>query len=166
MRYKIENIEHKEYEGRKYAKANVVALDGTELEVSFGDKWGEKLATLAEGQDVEANAWQNPKNSKWSLYPIEDRKPPARQNYASRRDISKDVEKAQLRTEKGIEKTLDRKEEAIKLTAAQRDSVLIITAMMAHDTEPWREEFIKEQIVKWRNWFLLSSEFNEIPPFE
>src|SRR3990167_8126472 len=125
MRYHINTLEHKEYEGRKYAKAEVLALDGTELEVSFGDKWGEKLATLAVGQDVEANAWQNPKNGKWSLYPIEDRKPSGGASGAYKEKV---IGEAMQRKEQSIGKFQDNKDWSIRVSSTMRDAVLLAIA--------------------------------------
>lgn len=58
-------------------------------------------------------------------------------------------------------KPIDRKEE---LASAQRDAVLITTTIMANYKEEAAGMDIKEEIIKWRNWFLNDSEFNNPPP--
>src|SRR3990167_8361208 len=161
MRYHINTLEHKEYEGRKYAKANVLALDGTELEVSFGDKWGEKLATLAVGQDVEANAWQNPKNQKWSLYPIEDKK---RSGGASGAYKEKVIGEAMDRKEKSIGRFQDDKEFSIMVSSTMRDAVQLAIAEIKDITTL---NTLEKDILKWREWLIVNWNVDEkdVPPF-
>lgn len=161
MQHKIEWIEHKEWQGKKYAKASVTSLDGQKYEeVSIGDKWGEKLATLMPGMTVEGNMWQNPKNGKWSIYPVEERMGTGG-NFRSQK-----IEQAMDKKTHNIEKFQDKKEESIALAGAQRDAVLIVTEMMRADSgvETLNEGWIKSEIIKWRNWFL-SDDFKNHPPF-
>ena len=161
MRYHLNTLEHKEYEGRKYAKANVLALDGTELEVSFGDKWGEKLATLAVGQDVEANAWQNPKNGKWSLYPIEDRKPSGGASGAYKEKV---IGEAMQRKEQSIGKFQDNKDWSIRVSSTMRDAVLLAIAEYGDKTNL---DTLEQSIRKWRNYLNENWEIDpkDFPPF-
>lgn len=162
MLYKIDWIEQKEYEGRKYAKASITALDGTEYpEISLGDKWGAKIETLQPGQEIEGNVWQNPKNQKWSLYPIEDKKSP--KNFTPKPSA---LNSAMKRKEESIGKFQDQKAESIALASAQRDAVLIVIEMMDAPECDWKGDGkkIREEITLWRNWFL-SEEFKSAPPF-
>ena len=165
MRFNIDWMEQKEYQGRKYVLATITNEQGEKYDVSLGDKWGDKLATLMPGQDIEGNTWQNPKNGKWSLYPIEEKKS-SRGSFTPTRavqnDISKSVEAAQKRTTESVNKTLDRKDESIRLSSAQRDAVLIVNTLI--HSQAWNQDVIKEEIIKWRNWFL-SEEFTDVPPF-
>lgn len=74
------------------------------------------------------------------------------------------IEKAVVRKEESIGRFQASKEESIALMAAQRDAVLIVTTMFPQYATGTTESDIKEDIVKWRNWFL-SDEFKDIPPF-
>lgn len=75
------------------------------------------------------------------------------------------VEKAMERKEQSIEKFQTSKEESIALAGAQRDAVIIVN-MLHNSTGMIRssDETIKEELIKWRNWFL-STEFKNVPPF-
>jgi len=161
MQYLIKTLEQKEYEGRKYATAFVKALDGTELTVSFGDKWGEKLATLEAGQSVEANPWQNPKNSKWSLYPIEDKKPSSGANYPNK---TASITKAMDRKEKSIGRFQDDKEFSIMVSSTMRDAVQLAIAEIKDITTL---NTLEQDILKWRNWLITHWQIDEkdVPPF-
>ena len=146
MQYRILKLEQKEYEGRKYAKASVEALDGTFLEVSLGDKWGEALFALKEGDRIEANAWQNPKNSKWSLYPPEDRKTPTG---ARRPSQSANIERVMEKKEQSIGKFQDNKELSIKISSTMRDAVLLAIEERRGDPD---SESLGNLIITWRKW--------------
>jgi len=162
MRYHINTLEQKEYEGRKYAKAEVLALDGTELEVSFGDKWGEKLATLAVGQDIEANAWQNPKNSKWSLYPIEDRKPRSGAGGAYKEKV---IGEAMQRKEVSIGKFQDNKEWSIMTASSMNKAIDLAIAEYRDETIL---DTLEQGIKKWRDFIITNWEIDpkDYPPFK
>lgn len=74
------------------------------------------------------------------------------------------IEKTMEKKEASIEKFQTSKEEAIKLMAAQRDAVLIVNTLLQNHSS-WDNDDIKNQIVVWRNWFLLDKDFNNPPPF-
>ena len=150
MQYKLSWIEQKEWNGKKYASAGVTALDGTELDVSLGDKWGIKLPMLREGDTIEANAWQNPKNGKWSLYPPEDRKTPSEPRRPSQ---SANIERVMQKKEASIGKFQDNKELSIKISSTMRDAVLIALAEYNDARSFTFGETIGENIEGWRKWF-------------
>lgn len=76
------------------------------------------------------------------------------------------IEKAMDKKEASIAKFQDQKEESIRLMSAQRDAVLIVTTLLAGHPQlsTLNEDYIKGEIVKWRDWFL-SHKFNETLPF-
>ena len=146
MQYRIIKLEQKEYEGRKYAKVFVEALDGQTLDASLGDKWGDKLLTFKEGDRIEANAWQNPKNEKWSLYPIEDRKPSGGAGGAYKQAV---IEKAVARKEEGIARSQDNKEHGIKVSSTMR---MAVDLALAEKDDANVLDTLEEGIRKWRRY--------------
>jgi hypothetical protein len=155
MIYKIDWCEVKkegETNGRKWKITNMTLTD------SVGNTYDEvsTFDPVIAGQEIDGFIETKGmyKNFKKSL-----EKP----KFMQKPDISKQVEKAQARTEASIGKTMDRKEESIKLAGAQRDAVLIVTNLFPNGQET--EQEIKEKIIKWRNFFLNDETFNNPPPF-
>lgn len=150
--YKVLEVE---WEGRKYT-TNIFSnfLDFANIEAGY-----EIQGTMTKNDrgywEIVSEAYQAP--SKYTPRGGAYTKPQS--------DISASVKQAQDRTEKSITKVLDRKEESIRLSSAQRDSVLIVTEILKQTPFPTDAE-IKKMIVEWRNWFLLSEEMNNPPPFE
>lgn len=167
MKYKVEWIETNKY-GDKTASLTDEA-GGKLLSVKLGKEF--KGQDIMSGHTIEGTEWKSPKNGSIYIFPLKEENPTAYQykpvsgpRSTPQSDISTQVKQAQERTAKGIEKTMDRKEESIRLSSAQRDAVLIVTKII---NESWGDDAtIKEKIIKWRNWFLLSKDFNDIPPFE
>lgn len=82
--------------------------------------------------------------------------------------MQKSIEVAMDKKNESIAKFQGNKEESIKLMAAQRDAVLLVVAELNNSkgvTEDFTGERVKQEIIKWRNWFLLDKEFNNPPPF-
>lgn len=161
---KITNLIKKSDE---WYEVNLQKTDGTLIGASLNrtTKKGvpfPNFDTLAVGQEVEGRLWQS-QAGKWYLFPPEQEKSRGGANSA---DKSQVIEKAQDRKNEFIGKTLDRKEESIKLAGAQRDAVLIVVAQINKGETQWTDSSIESEIVKWRNWFLLSDEMNNPPPFE
>ena len=161
MQYKIISCEHKEYEGRKYVKAQVEALDGTELDVSLGDKWGEKLADFKAGDKLEANPWQNPKNQKWSLYPIEDRKPSGGASGAYKEKV---IGEAMQRKEASIGRFQDSKEWSIMTASSMNKAIDLAIAEYRDETVL---DTLEQGIKKWRDFIIENWELDpkDYPPF-
>src|SRR3990167_5472101 len=154
MKYQIELSEIKkegETNGRAWKITNMTLKD--EQGVVYDDV--STFDPVMTGQEIEGfiETKEQYKNFKKAL-----EKP----NFMKKPDISKQVEKAQLRTETSINKTLDRKEESIALAGAQRDAVLIVTELMRHDEFILEKGNIKSALLEWRNWFL-SDEFKDVP---
>ena len=147
MQYLIKQIEQKEYEGRKYAKVEVEALDGTELEASLGDKWGTKLFEIHEGDKIEANAWQNPKNGKWSLYPPEANKTHSGANYPNK---TASITKAMNDKKESIAHFQDNKELSIKIASTMNKAVELSIASIGQS--PADPDYLKEKILEFRKW--------------
>lgn len=99
---------------------------------------------------------------------VVDQKPKGNAGYKTAQ-----IEKVMEKKEASIEKFQSSKEEGIRLMAAQRDAVLIVTTMMKFFVESEGDEGreilkpskIQEEVIRWRNWFLLDKEFNNPPPF-
>lgn len=122
------------------------------------------------GGEVTGNPWTKPGTTKVTIYPPSENKPRGGAPSAYK---GKQIEEAQVRKNEMIGKTMDRKEESIALAGAQRDAVLIVTTMIntlgkdyLRGVNPGENlgEDMKEQIIKWRNWFL-SEDFRNPPPF-
>jgi len=138
----------------------------TEVSINRVNKKGEVFPNFDEiqaGRDVEGEIWQS-SGGKWYLFAPRAEKPATGRSGAFK---SQQITQAQDRKAQDIGKTLDRKEESIKLASAQRDAVLIVNTILQQSTstgEFGKDEEIKTEIIKWRNWFL-SSDFTDAPPF-
>lgn len=146
MQYTLSNVQHKEYEGRKYVLAHAKALDGQELDVSLGDKWGERLVTFKDSDQIEANPWQNPKNSKWSLYPPDEKKRSTGQNQAFKQKV---IEETMARKEQSIAKSQDNKEWGIKVSSTMNKAIDLAIAEI-RDIKTLNT--LEQDILKWRKW--------------
>lgn len=146
-----------------------------EVSINRKSKKGELFPNfdgLMAGSDVEGELWQS-SGGKWYLFP--PRSPQKAQGGAYKQKL---MEEAVARKETFITKTVASKEESIKLSSAQRDAVLMVTTFhkdqfmkIPHDRVVSQrdyyldEEAVKSKITEWRDWFLLSKEFNDTPPF-
>jgi len=162
MRYTLYNVEHKDYQGKKYVKALARDVSGVELEVSLGDKWGDRLATFKSTDVVEANPWQNPKNSKWSLYPIEDKK--ERSGVSGVGYKSAQIEKAVERKEQGIARSQDNKDFSIRVSSTMNKAVDLAIAEIKDISTL---NTLESDILKWREWLWRNWEVSDTqyPPF-
>lgn len=120
-----------------------------------------KFDEITNGGTVEGEPWAS-QAGKWYLFAP---KPQSTRGGAPSAFKGKQIEEAQARKAESIEKFQSSKEESIALMAAQRDAVLIVTATMKNiaEGEVYREDYLKSEIIKWRNWFL-SDDF-KAPPF-
>lgn len=131
----------------------------TDVSINERNKKGEifpNFNAITLGGTVEGDLWQS-SAGKWYLFA-----PKAPKQGQGGVFKAKVIEEAQVRKESSINRTMDRKEESIKLSSAQRDAVLIVTTFYKDSGIDAQE--IKEQIVKWRDWFL-SEDFNTTIPF-
>ena len=157
---------------------NIKVLECTDKETKFG-KPMKALKIEAENETRAVNLFSNfpdfaniklgsvflanmtKEGNYWNLSYDGQEKSSMGQNYPNK---TASIAKAMEKKEASIEKFQSSKEESIKLSSAQRDAVLIVKEMMS--IGQWdKEEVVKKEIIKWRNWFLLSKDFNEIPPF-
>jgi len=176
MLYKLTRIDKKSDNWIVASLIEVSATPGKEparyLQVSI-NKTDKKTGTvnfpqfddLQVGDEIEGNLWQNPSTSNWSLYPVLEKanKPRGGANSSFKSHL---IKEAQDTKREDIKSFQSHKESSIKLASAQRDSVLIVCEILKQTPFPTDEE-IKKMVIEWRNWFLVSSEFNDnIPPFE
>lgn len=157
MKYKIDWMQNDKYGN---ITASVTREDNTKLlEVILGKEFKDK--GIMPGHEIQGKEWVSPKNGK--MYLFEEKEGSTGQNKPSGGYKTQQIEKAMDRKEGSIEKFQDSKEQSIKLAGAQRDAVLIVTTM--REMGELSENDIKEEIIKWRNWFLNDKEFNNPPPF-
>lgn len=148
MKYKIEDKIEKEWQGKQFVQATLINENGEEFQGVSA--WSGEFA----GEFFEGEIEKNPKGF-WRI------KSPPKGNPNFR---TQQMEKVMSRKEESIGKTMDRKEESIALAAAQRDAVLIVTTLIDSDRFEGTVIDLKDEIVKWRNWFL-SDDFRNPPPF-
>lgn len=155
--YKIEFAESKT---KDWVVADLEAGGALFKDVSINrvNKKGETFPnfdSIRTGGSIEGELWDNPSGKKYLFAP---RTPKTASGGAYK---SQQVKEAQDRKREDIERFQGSKEESIRLMSAQRDSVLIVTTLIGQGIPV---EDIKEEIIKWRNWFL-SADFEEHPPF-
>jgi hypothetical protein len=160
MRYTLFNVEHKDYQGKKYVKALARDVSGGEFEVSLGDKWGERLATFKSTDVIEANPWENPKSGKWSLYPIEDKKPSGGASGFKQ----KVIEETMARKEGSIAKFQDNKEWSIMVASSMNKAIDLAIAECKNETVL---DTLEQGIKKWRDFIITNWEIDpkDYPPF-
>lgn len=113
------------------------------------------------GRDIEGELWKSPAG-KYYLFAPRAPKQPSNGAYKQ-----KMIDDTMTRKEGSIEKFQGNKEESIRLASSQRDAVLIVTTILQNGADSrffGDETFLKNEIIKWRNWFL-SSDFTDHPPF-
>lgn len=162
-------IEWIETKGPDWKVASLIGEDKTaykDVSINRTSKKGEifpNFDDLKNGGEVEGELWQST-GQKWYLFPP---KPQTTSGGAPRGSgggyKQKVMEESMARKESSIRNFQATKEESIRLSSAQRDSVLIVTSIGVKESS---DDEIKHAIIKWRDWFLLSSEFNDTPPFE
>lgn len=161
MEYKVQWAENKTAKtGKPYKKLSIEDLQGVKTDVNIFSDFPD-FANITPGSTISGTLTQ--KGQYWNITSETQIKGGYTPRSTPQSAISASVKQAQERTEQSIGKTLDRKEESIKLAGAQRDAVLIVTAIGITDIT---EHAIKHEIIKWRNWFALSKDFNDIPPFD
>lgn len=158
MKYKIDWVETNKYGKQEVA---VTGEDGSKiLKAELGKEY---TTPVMAGQELFAKDWKSPKNGKVYLFmdkaPIEG-ETPRKSTYNPKNEA---IKEAQNTKRQDINNSMDRKEEGISLSAAQRDAVLIVTEIYGK-TIALDENNVKEEIIKWRNWFL-SDDFKNHPPF-
>lgn len=156
--YKVQWAENKTTETGKPYKKLSIEDNGMKTDVNIFSDFPD-FANIIPGSTIRGALEQ--KGQYWNII-SETRgksaysKPQVHPAMEYQKEITKSVEKAQ-----------NNKEESIKLAGAQRDAVLIVTHFYYNtDVVNGLDEFVKEKIIKYRNWFLLSDDFNNIPPFE
>lgn len=166
MNYRIEWLENDKYGIKVFLSRE----DGSKLQAVLGKEFNGQ--DLMAGHTIEGTEWTSPKNGKIYIFPPKEDKHTAYQYkpvYGAKQSPQTAIKEAMQKKEASIEKFQDSKEQSIKLASCQRDSVLLVVAEINASrgvAEDWNEKDIKEKIIKWRNWFLLSDEFNNVPPFE
>lgn len=151
MRYTIKNVKEKTWNGKNFKEADLIAENGSLFQVSA---WNGEFDSV---DHIETDLVQNDKGY-WVLP-----KKPRGGAYNANKDAV--IAKVMEKKEKSIERFQDSKEASIKLSSAQRDAVLMVTTFFQNIPNT-ADVLLKKEIIKWRNWFLLSEDFNEIPPFE
>lgn len=148
--------------GRDWRMTSMLLVDGTGTETDKVTTF-DKVET---GGTIEGEIVQNGQylNFKKKLEAPEFIKNSRGSNFKAQQ-----IEKAVEKKNEAIAHFQDEKEKSIALAGAQRDAVLIVVQKMATspdllDKVAWDEQLIKEEIIKWRNWFL-SENFRLPPPF-
>ena len=133
------------------------------------DKDGKEFPGWSEirpGGEITGNPWTKPGTTKVTIYPPS---PEKRSGGAVGAFKQAQIEKTMDKKNENIGKVMDRKEESIRLASAQRDAVLIVTEFAKPGGTSINLEggpdALKAEIIKWRNWFLNDSDFNNPPPF-
>ena len=147
--------------GKPYKKLSLEAPEGNKMDVNIFSDFPE-FSLIIPGSTILGHLEQ--KGEYWNIISATQSKRSYGQNYANKRDISKDVEIAQKRTTESVKHAQDRTERSVKLSGAQRDAVLIVRELMGSMGISAEPE-IKDEIIKWRNWFLNDETFNNPPPF-
>lgn len=161
MKLKVDWAENKTAKtGKPYKRVTVVSENGEKHDVNIFSNFPD-FANIGPGSEIMGNLKQE--GQYWNIEPegVATMRGGA---YIANKIAS--IDKAMDKKNESITKFQGAKEESIKLAGAQRDAVLIVTTMLDNHYEGYTETGVKEQIIKWRNWFLLSKEFNDIPPFE
>lgn len=141
-------------------------VDYKDISVNRKSKSGELFPNFDDiqaGRDIEGDIWKSP-TGKWYLFAPKPKKVGGGGGGAFKQAQIKEV---MDKKNEFIGKTLDRKEDAIKLASSQRDAVLMVSTLI--NSKHWTtlgENDYKRIIIEWRNWFLLSRDFNDIPPFD
>jgi len=145
--------------------AELIDEGGTNLkEVSINktSKKGEPFPLFEEmqpGREIEGELWTSDKGKNY-LFP-----PRVAKTGNGGAFKQKMIEDTMQKKNDSISHFQDNKEQSIKLASAQRDAVLIVKELLAQNQFPYTETGVKEEIIKWRNWFL-SDEFTKgITPF-
>jgi hypothetical protein len=143
--------------GKKKADATVKDPQGKTTEVNIWEDFP-NFAGLMNGSKISGEVVP-PKDPKYkpSLYAPRTPKTGSQSTYKT-----KLMNDAMEKKEASISHSQDRKEEAIKLASAQRDAVLMVT--MINKDRSTSESALKEEIIKWRDWFL-SKDFTDVVPF-
>ena len=173
MKFKIEWLERKETTtGKKKADATIVDEQGKSEDVTI---WGDfpNFDNLAPGSEIEGEI----KPASDPKYKPSLNAPRTPQKAPGGAYKQKMIEDTMIRKETSIAKFQATKEEGIRMMSAQRDAVLLVTTFykdrIGNDrvlnqgfSEDEMESILKKKIVEWRDWFLLSKDFNDVPPFE
>lgn len=144
---------------------NGIPLEYKDVSINRVNKKNETFPNfddIQNGGTVEGELWKSEKG-RYYLFA-----PKVRATGSTGAYKAQQIEKTMARKEESIEKFQDSKEQGIAISGAQRDAVLIVTMLFNSQNLPPEEEIdkqqIKEEIIKWRNWFL-SSDFKDTPPF-
>lgn len=151
----------------------VVSIEGDgqpkEVSINRKSKTGELFPNfdgIQPGAEVEGELWQS-NAGKWYLFPPKPITTPSGAPRGSGGAFkAQQIDKHETRKEGFIEKIVHTKEESIKMAGAQRDAVLIVVELLRSypPTEFPGQDFVKSEIIKWRDWFL-SDEFQATLPF-
>lgn len=153
-----------------YMVADLIDDTGQKIEgVSINEKSKKgdvfpNFSGIITGQDVEGELWTSDAGKHYLFPPKKKLDKP---NF-----MKKNIEDAINLKNDNIGKVMDRKEESIALAGAQRDAVLIattiwnsITSANSNGNNVSGGMNMKEEIIKWRNWFLSDDFKKDVPPF-
>jgi len=147
-KYKITDKVEKEWQGKKFIQATLVDAETGDEFPNIGAWAGEFSGEFFEGELEKSD------KGYWKI-----KKPKAGNPNFKTQQIKEVMDTKR----QDVARSMDRKEESIALAGAQRDAVLIVINLYGAG-QGYNENEIKENVVKWRNWFL-SDDFRNVPPF-
>lgn len=166
MSFRCDWVENKKDDWKIATLVEIVEGGRTFNDVSINkiDKKGRAFPNfdaIAPGATVHGNIWQNPANSKFTLFaPDEPRtsatapRPATAGAPAAPYRSNSGMAAAQTRKAEGIREAQDNKEKGIKASSAMRDSTAITTELVKQGPPEWTLEDFQVLFKRVRDWYL------------
>lgn len=168
MKFKINWLEVKSTEWTIVTLLDDNGVEYKDVSINKKSKKGEEFPNfenLQAGQDVEGELWTSSAGKHYLF-------PPKVVKTASGAYKQKMIEDTMIKKEASIAKFQATKEESIRLMSAERDAILLVTTFYKDrwGQDPLLENeldsLIKKKCIEFRDWFMLSHEWNDLPPFD